>query len=208
MNHPLLLVLMIAAGFYVAKLWLDDWRAARARSAGSGQAGAVNPPAWPGAADAPPRAIVIAVAGAFALLAAETFFENQLGLAAQQTRMTWLFALYSITAAPVIEELVFRGWLVIEHRGRAMMWAGATGASAIFAALHPFLWRWDDAGFALTLTAKGWFSTAAIFAGSLWFYAARLAVWNPQRSLLPCFAAHAARNLGVVAIKAAMGFVG
>jgi membrane protease YdiL (CAAX protease family) len=122
--------------------------------------------------------------------------------------MTWLFALYSVVAAPVIEELIFRGYVVLEHRGRAALWAGAAGASAIFAALHPFLWRWDEAGFALTPTAKGWFSTAAMFAGSLWFYAARLAAWNPRRSLLPCFAAHAAKNLGVVAIKAATGFVG
>lgn len=213
MNHPLLLVLMIAAGFCIGKLWLDDWRATRARSAGSGPAGAANPPAWPGATEAPPRAIIIAVAGALALLAAETLLENALGLAAQQTRMTWLFALYSITAAPVIEELIFRGWIVIDPEGRSKTaplpaWSGAVGASIVFAALHPFLWRWDDAGFALTLTAKGWFSTAAIFSGSLWFYAARLGAWNPYRSLLPCFAAHAAKNLGVVVIKAALGFVG
>ena len=89
-----------------------------------------------------------------------------------------------------------------------MTWAAAVGASAIFAALHPFLWRWDDAGFALTFGAKGWFSSAAVFATSLWLYAARLAPWNPQRSLLPCFAAHAAKNLGVVAVKLATGFVG
>jgi hypothetical protein len=55
---------------------------------------------------------------------------------------------------------------------------------------------------------KGWFSTAMVFAMSLWMYAARLAAWNPQRSLLPCFAAHAAKNLAVVAVKAATGFMG
>ena len=202
MNHPLLLVAMIAAGIYIGKLWLGDLRLGKLRGAG-----AAPPSEFPGATEAPWRALVIAVAGARGLLAAETFGENALGLAAQQTRMTWLFALYSVTAAPIIEELIFRGWIVIEQRGRAMMWAGAAGASLVFAALHPFLWRWDDAGFTLTLTAKGWFSTAAIFAGSLWFYAARLAAWNPRRSLLPCFAAHAAKNLGVVAIKAAAGFV-
>jgi len=200
MNHPFLLVLMTAAGLYVGKLWRDDARAARA--------GSPNPNAWPGATDASHRAIGIAVMGALGLLAVETFFESRLGLAAQQSRMTWLFALYSVAGAPIIEELIFRGWIVIESRGRAVMWAGAAGASAVFAVLHPFLWRWDDAGFAMTLTAKGWFSTAAIFAGSLWFYVARLAAWNPQRSLLPCFAAHAAKNVGVVAIKAATGFVG
>jgi hypothetical protein len=31
---------------------------------------------------------------------------------------------------------------------------------------------------------------------------------NPQRSLLPCFVAHAAKNLGVLAIKYVQGFVG
>ena len=199
MNQPLLLLLMTAAGLYVGRLWLDDLRAARG--------GAPNPQAWPGATPAAPPAVGIAVAGALALLAGETFFEDRLGLAGQQSRMTALFAVYSIGAAPIVEELIFRGWLVIEGRGRAALWAGAAGASLLFAALHPLLWRWDDAGFAFTPTSKGWFSSAAIFAGSLWFYAARLARWNPSRSLLPCFAAHAAKNLGVVAVKAAAGFV-
>lgn len=199
MNHPALLVLMTAAGLYVASLWRGDVQAARA--------GKSNPTAFPGATDAPARAAWFAIVGALALLAAETFGESALGLAAQQSRMTWLFGFYSVLAAPFIEELIFRGWLVIENRGRVALWAGTVGASVAFAALHPFLWRWDDAGFAFTFSAKGWFSTAAVFATSLWLYVARFAAWNPQRSLLPCFAAHAAKNLGVVAIKAAAGFM-
>jgi membrane protease YdiL (CAAX protease family) len=195
---------MTVAGICAGKLWRDDRRAGQARGEGSARSSG----ALPGATAAPRRALVIAVAGALMLLAAETFGERSLGLAAQQSRMTWLFALYSVAAAPVVEELIFRGYIVIESRGHGAMWAGAVAASAVFALLHPFLWRWDDAGFALTPTAKGWFSTAAIFAGSLWFYAARLAAWNPRRSLLPCFAAHAAKNLGVAAIKAATGFMG
>ena len=200
MNHPLLLLLMTAAGIYAGKLWLDDRRAARA--------GKANPRGLPGATEAARRAVIIAVTGALGILAMETAGEYALGFAGEQSRMTWVFALYSVAAAPIIEELIFRGWIVVEGKGRTAMWVGAVGASVAFAGLHPFLWRWDDAGFAWTLTAKGGFSTAAIFAGSLWFYAARLAAWNPQRSLLPCFAAHAAKNLGVVAIKAATGFVG
>lgn len=191
---------MTAAGLYVGKLWLDDRRVARA--------GEAAPKALPGATDAPYTAVVIAVAGALILLAAETAGELALGLAAEQSNMTWLFALYTVTAAPIIEELIFRGWLVVEHKGRFLLWAAAIGASALFAALHPFLWRWDDAGFALTLTNKGLFSAAAVFAMSLWLYAARLAPWNPARSLLPCFAAHAAKNAGVVAVKLATGFMG
>ncbi|MBI4624372.1 MAG: CPBP family intramembrane metalloprotease [Verrucomicrobia bacterium] len=204
MNHPLLLALFTAAGLYVGHLWRADLRAARARRP--------NPNALPGATDAPRRAVIIAMAGALGLLAAETIGEHALGLAAQQSRMTWLFGLYSVTAAPIIEEVIFRGWLVLDgpadgSRRRATMWAAAVGASLGFAALHPFLWRWDDAGFALTPGAKGWFSTAVVFATSLWLYVARLAPWNPRQSLLPCFAGHAAKNLGVVAIKSAAGFM-
>lgn len=200
MDHPLLLLAFTVAGLYVAKLWRDDLRAA--------QAGKRTPGALPGATPAPRRALTIAVAGAIAIVALETAGEFALGLAERQTRMTWVFALYSVIGAPIIEELIFRGWLVVEHRGRAAMWCAAVAASAAFAVLHPFLWRWDDSGFALTLDAKGTFSTGAAFVTSLWFYVARLAPWNPQHSLLPCFAAHAAKNAGVVAVKAAMGFLG
>jgi len=200
MNHPLLLLLMTAIGLYLGKLWRDDRRTARD--------GAGHPGALPGATEAPRRAVLLAVAGALVILVLETVGERVLGLAAQQSRMTWLFALYSVTGAPIIEEIIFRGWIVLDGRRRMIAWAGAAGASAVFAILHPFLWRWDDAGFELTLTPKGWFSTTAVLATSLWLYAARLAAWNPQGSLLPCFAAHAARNAGVVAVKTIEGFMG
>ncbi len=190
---------MTAAGLYVGKLWLDDLRAARA--------GAPNRGALPGATLATKTAVIIAGAGALVILVGETWGENRLGLTAQQSRVMWLFGGYTLVAA-IIEEVIFRGYLVIEGRGPVPLWATAAGASVLFAALHPFLWRWDDAGFALTLTAKGWFSTAAVLATSLWLYAARFGAWNPTRSLLPCIAGHAAKNLGVFAIKYAQGFVG
>jgi membrane protease YdiL (CAAX protease family) len=198
-NSPFVLLLMTGAGLYVGWLWRADRRAART--------GTPHPGALPGATGAPARATWIAVAGALVILAAETFGENALGLAAQQSRMTWLFALYSVVAAPIIEELIFRGWLVTTAQGAAAMWMAALGASAVFAALHPFLWQWDETGFAFTLSGKGWFSSGAVFATSLWLYVARLAAWNPHRSLLPCFLAHAAKNFGVVAIKATAGFM-
>ncbi len=190
---------MTAAGIYVGKLWHTDRRATRA--------GTPNPGGLPGATDASGRAVAIAVTGALVILTIETIGESALGLAGEQSRMTWLLALYSVAAAPVIEELIFRGWIVVENRGRAMTWAATVGASVIFAALHPFLWRWDDAGFTLTLGAKGWFSTGVVFATSVWLYVARLAAWNPQRSLLPCFVAHAAKNAGVVGVKLVGGFM-
>lgn len=198
---------MTAAGIYAGGLWHTDRRLARAARAQADGSPPSAPGLLPGATDAPGSAVWIAVAGAWLILVAETSGEKALGLAAQQSRITWLFGLYSVVSAPIIEELIFRGWIVLTTRGHAVMWTAAAAASILFAALHPFLWRWDDAGFAFTLTTKGWFSTGAVFATSLWLYAARLAGWNPQRSLLPCFAAHAAKNLGVVAIKASAGFV-
>lgn len=199
MNNPVLLLVLTGMSLYIAKLWRED-----ARTVAAGQ---LIRGGLPGAAPASRRAIVIAVGGAFILLAAETYGEFALGIADEQTRMTWLFAAYSIIGAPIIEELLFRGWMVVQHRGRGALWLSAVGASAIFALLHPFLWAWDDEGFRFTSGLKGAFSTAMLFLGSVWFYACRFAPWNPQRSLLPCFAAHAAKNAGVVAVKAAGGFM-
>ena len=141
------------------------------------------------------------------ILAFETVGELALGIAGEQSRITLLFGFYTLIAA-IIEEVIFRGYLVIEGRGRRALIAGVIGASLLFALLHPFLWKWDDDGFALNLTLKGWWSFATVFLGSLWFYACRFASWNPSRSLLPCFVAHLTKNLGVFIIKAAQGFVG
>ena len=200
MNHPLLLLALTSAGIYLGKLWRDDCQASKS--------GRPNPNGLPGATPAPFLAIAIAVAGTLVLLAIETLAEEAFGLSGEQSRMTWLMALHAVAGAPIVEEIIFRGWLVIDRRGPVAAWAGAIAASIGFAALHPFLWRWDDTGSATTLGAKGWLNTAAVFATSLWLYAARLGKWNPQHSLLPCVAAHAAKNIGVVAIKATLGFMG
>jgi hypothetical protein len=79
-------------------------------------------------------------------------------------------------------------------------------SSAVFALLHPFVWSWEE-GFTLTLGLNDWFSTGMIFLGSLWFYAMRFSGLNTTRSMLPCFAAHLVKNLGVIAVKAQEGFV-
>lgn len=197
-DNPWLLAGMILAGGVVAKWWRDDYRAA--------QRGNPAPQAFPGATPAGGRTVIIAGGGALVLLAAETAGEHALGLTAQQSRMTVLFGLYTLVAA-FGEELVFRGYLVVENRGRAALIAGMVGASLAFALLHPFLWHWEDGVLNFHGDTKAWFSTAAVFAGSLWFYAVRFLPMNPTRSLLPCVAAHLIKNLGVFAIKYAQGFV-
>ena len=197
-DNPWLLAGLILAGAIVAKWWRDDFRAARR--------GASPPRAFPGATPASRTAMLVAAGGALILLAAETAGEHALGLTAQQSKMTGLFGLYTLVAA-FVEELIFRGYLVIENHGRGALIAGIVGASLGFAFLHPFLWEWRDGALHFHGGAKAWFSTAASFMGSLWFYAVRFSPLNPSRSLLPCVVAHAVKNLGVIAIKYAQGFV-
>jgi membrane protease YdiL (CAAX protease family) len=197
-DQPLLLALMIAATGVVAKWWIGDYRAA-ARQAPS-------PRPLPGATPAPGTATVVAVAGALLLLAAETAGEYALGISERQSRITFLFGVYTLAAA-FPEELIFRGYVVVTGRGRAMLAGSVIGASLLFALLHPFLWEWEKGAVVLHGDAKAWFSTGAVFAGSLWFYFVRFMPLNPQQSLLPCVAAHAAKNLGVVAVKLAQGHV-
>lgn len=197
-DNPLLLLALIGATGYVGRLWLNDWRAARRGEP------AAN--ALPGATPASSAAIGFAAAGALVLLALETYGEKALGIAGEQSRITALFGLYTLAAA-FGEELIFRGFLVIENRGRGALIVGIFAASLVFAAAHPFLWQWRDGALSWHGGVKGWFSTAVVFAASLWFYTVRFCPLNRTRSLLPCIAAHAAKNLGVFAIKYAEGFV-
>lgn len=198
MQHsPLVQILMLGAGLYVAKLWLDDFRAQVSRSP--------NPRALPGTTPTSTRAVIIAALGGFVIVSAETWGENTLSISSEQSKITALFAAYTLVAA-LIEEIVFRGYIVLLGRGPLTLWASIFGASLLFTALHPFLWTWEG-GLQWTLNLKGWFSSATVFVSSLWFYFVRFSRFNPQQSLLPCFAAHTAKNIGVITIKAAQGFL-
>jgi CAAX protease family protein len=196
----LLLLLLLGASVCVARWWAIDYRAALA--------GKTSDRFLPGATPVSTCAIAIASLGALFVLAAETGGEHVLGVVAEQSRMTALAGLYSILGAPVIEEILFRGYLVIEHRGAGALWAGVVGASLLFALAHPSLWEWNGDSLTVHGGAKACFSTGMILAASLWLYTVRFFPLNPRRSLLPCFVAHATKNLGVLAIKYLQGFAG
>lgn len=172
------------------------------------QRGQPNPRALPGAVPTERAAVAVAVAVTLLLLGLETWGEVALGIAGAQSTVTWLFGLYTLAAA-FGEELVFRGYLVVVDRGRAWLWSSVVLFSLVFALLHPFLWEWkgEGDGLMLHLDTKGFFSTGVVFVGSLWFYTVRFFGLNAQRSLLPCIAAHLAKNLGVLLIKFQQGFV-
>lgn len=194
----MILVFMIGLGLYLAKLWRDD--------CADHVAGRENRAPLPGATPASSRACMLGAIGALLILAGETAAEIGLGVSDEQSAMTVLFGLYTLAAA-MIEELIFRGFLVVEGHGPRGEWLGAIAASVAFTLLHPFLWEWEDKGFQLTLDLHGAVSSTAVFASSLWFYAIRFAKWNPTRSLLPCIVAHVTKNAGVFAVKGVQGFV-
>ncbi len=196
-ENPIMILLYVAVAVYVGRMYLADYRAA---CEGKGTEGAM-----PGAVGAPLGSFLIGTLGALILLGVETGGEIALGVSAEQSDMVWFFV-FAIVAAGVVEEVIFRGFLVVENRGRGLLLGSCVLFSLIFAVIHAHLWSLED-GFEWTFTAKAWFSTAILFANSLWFYAVRFGPWNPNGSLFPCMLAHAASNLGVFFVKWAQGHV-
>ena len=196
-ENPLMILLYVGVAAYVGQIYWGDYKAAKSGEANAG--------AMPGAAVAPLGAFVIGTLGALLLLVLETSGEIALGVVDEQSEMVWFFVFAAI-AAGVVEEVIFRGYFVIDNKGRSLLIASAVGFSLIFAIIHGHLWSRED-GFEWTLTGKAFFSTAILFANSLWFYALRFGPWNPKRSLFPCMLAHAASNLGVFFVKWAQGYV-
>jgi membrane protease YdiL (CAAX protease family) len=186
-------------GLWVFRQWLGDLRAARA--------GRPHAQAWPGAFPCTWPVVWIAVAGSLVLLACETGGEYALGVSGQQKNISAFFLVAMVSAA-FYEELIFRGIFVVTGRGRAALVAGIFGFSLLFALFHPFLWDWQSpGGLVFDFSLKAWWSTGLVFASSLWFYTVRFFRLNPAQSLIPCVAAHLAKNLGVFAIKLAQGHV-
>jgi membrane protease YdiL (CAAX protease family) len=196
-DNPLMILAYVGIAAYILHLYFVDLRAEKS--------GEPNPKAMPGAKPAGARLFGIGVAGALVLLGLETGGEIALGIVTEQSEMVWYFV-FAALGAGVVEEVVFRGFLVVENRGRAALIGSCVGFSLIFALIHGHFWS-NEEGFAWTFTTKAWFTTALLFANSLWFYALRFGPWNPTRSLFPCMLAHAASNLGVFAVKLAQGYV-
>ena len=196
-SNPIMILLYVGAAAFVLHMYRGDYIVSKSGQSRSGT--------MPGAENASLLSFFIATLGALLLLGAETCGEIALGLVNEQSEMLWYF-LPVIIAAGVIEEVIFRGYLVVTDKGKALFVTSCVGFSLFFAIIHPHLWSAED-GFAWTLSGKAFFSTSILFANSLWFYAARFGPWNPNRSIFPCMLAHGASNLGVFFIKMAQGYV-
>ena len=196
-SNPIMIVLYVGAAAFVLHMYRVDYIV--------GKLGQIRSGPMPGAENASLVSFFIATLGALMLLGVETCGEIALGLVNEQSEMLWYF-LPAIIAAGVIEEVIFRGYLVVTDKGKALFYASCVGFSLFFAIIHPHLWSAED-GFVWTLSDKAFFSTSILFANSLWFYAARFGPWNPDCSIFPCMLAHAVSNLGVFFIKIVQGYV-
>jgi len=196
-ENPLTILLYVGVAAYVGQMYWADYKTAKSGQPDGG--------AMPGAVAAPLGAFVIGTLGALLLLGVETGGEIALDVVDEQSEMVWFFV-FAIVAAGVVEEVIFRGFLVVENKGKALLIVSCVGFSLIFAIIHGHLWDRED-GFVWTFTGKAFLSTGILFANSLWFYAIRFGPWNPSRSLFPCMLAHAASNLGVFFVKWAQGYV-
>lgn len=202
-DSPLMILAFFGAALYCLKIWRDDYRDAKR--------GSPNPRALPGATGVPTIAIWVGIAGAIMLVLLETAGELHLGVSDQQTTIPAI-ALLSLVAAGIIEEIIFRGFIIIDKKGTNILIASAMGFSLIFALLHyqyytdiPEDGTWRD--MTLVADSKSLWSLFLLYLNSLWFYTVRFFRLNPQHSLLPCFAAHIASNVAVFLVKLAQGHV-
>lgn len=202
-DHPAVILAVFAGACYLAWLWWQDYR--------GWQSGKPASHPFPGATSAAQSLIWLGMAGALVLVGIETAGEYALGVSDEQTQITVVFLLAMI-AAGFIEELVFRGYLFYDRKGPVVLWASILLFSLLFALLHTqyYTERPDDAAwyaFELRIDDKSLWTLCMLFVHSVWFYALRFGFWNHNRSLLPCFAAHIASNLGVFAVKLVQGHV-
>ena len=199
-ESPFMVLLYVGVAAYVGYMYWGDYQSNQASEQ-------PDPRGMPGATSASWGLYGIGVIGALLILAAETGGEIALGITSEQSEMVWYFV-FAILGAGIVEEVIFRGYLVVDSKGRAALVGSCVGFSLIFAIIHGHFWSNEEGqAFAWTFTTKAFFTTGILLANSLWFYALRFGQWNKNRSLFPCMLAHAASNFGVFAVKLAQGFV-
>lgn len=196
-EDPLIILIYCAIALYIANLYRADIKAF--------VAGRPNVKALPGARPTNGLLIFASILGAYVLLGNAVIGEYALGIVDAQSEMVWFFVFASISAG-VIEEVVFRGYLVVQNRGRNALVLSCLGFSLVFALVHGYLWSMED-GFAWNLTVQSVFNTWILFFNSVCFYALRFGPWNGNQSIVPSIIAHMVLNLGVFGVKLAQGYI-
>ena len=158
--------------------------------------------------------VFIAIVCGVILLAIHTCAEMALGVESEQTKVApW--ALLSWISAAFVEELIFRGFLVVKNKGRVLLCLSILFFSFIFAIGHPFVWDYtipENASifageWKFNFSAQTVNATISIFECSMLFYILRFLPINVNRSIIPCISAHCAYNVGVFVVKAFQGYI-
>jgi uncharacterized protein len=193
-------LLALIAAIVILKFWISDYKAWKN--------GTPFERALPGATSAPMKLIILSALVSVGIVLVETAGEYAMGATKAQSTMP-AYYLVAIVCAGVIEEVLFRGFCVIQSRGRKIFYTSIVIFSIVFALIHGHLIAKNpDSGVYQLVLAQGpmWW-TAILFVNSLWWYAVRFMPQNKNKSLLPCFAGHIASNLAVFVIKLAQGYV-
>lgn len=207
MNDPVSVVFVTILTLYVGKLWVADFR----RNV------PLSEKEFPGTGKCSGKLVGVGILAGLLLLACETFGESLLGVSSEQSTIKF-YSLAALLSAAFYEELIFRGYFVVNRFGRNASIGFAVLFSVIFAILHPFIWNFEIGenaavyeiakwGWTWDFSLKALFSTGMKFVFSLSLYFLRLGTFNKDGSLLPCIAAHGVFNLGVYLIKLFQGFV-
>jgi membrane protease YdiL (CAAX protease family) len=208
-EDPIISIIGLAVGAFFLWLWIQDFRQNRSGAA-TNQTGAM-----PGATMCNVWLWICALAIGLVWALGTTLVEFKLGLSLQQETISmWFMA--SMLGAAVTEEVIFRGYLVLQKRGAILLVVSIVGFSTLFALIHPYLWTVtnEDAKGLEWVTSlrfggdhQAWLATGSIWLLSLLLYGMRFNPWNPHRSLLPCFVMHGAANIAVFGVKYLQGFV-
>ena len=200
-QNPITILLITGLTIYIAIYWWNDTK--------KSLLGQHEPSSLPGAYPTTAIALFIAIIGSLVILAIETCGELLLGIAEKQSTISWLFLLVMISVG-FYEEILFRGYLVIENKGRRVLILSIFVFSALFALIH---FHWIDwkgmkyGWFEFDISLESCYWTSILFVNSLWFYTVRFFVFNKTKSLLPSIAAHIVSNSGVFIVKLVQGHV-
>jgi len=198
--NPFNTILALVAAALIMKFWISDYKAWKK--------GTPFERALPGATDAPMKLIVLSALVSAGIVLVETAGEYAMGVTKEQSTMP-VYYLVAIVCAGIIEEVLFRGYCVIQSKGKKALYASIVFFSIVFALIHGHLLAKspDGNGFQLVLAPAPLWWTFILIVNSLWWYAVRFMPQNKNRSLLPCFAGHIAGNVTVFVVKLAQGYV-
>ena len=123
----------LLAGVYLMHLWWADTRICISNSE--------DPPKGllPGASLAPVSTCLLAIVGAVTIILIVSLLEKIMDVADNQTTLSWWFLLAMLGAA-ITEEVIFRGYLVVQNKGRSTFIMSILFFSSLFALIHPYLW--------------------------------------------------------------------